>query len=83
MNELLEVTDLSLAFGGIRALNGVSFSAGKGEITAIIGPNGAGKTSPFNSISGFYKPSSGRVVFDGCNISTLPAHRRAGQLRDR
>lgn len=61
----------------MRALNEVSFSAGKGEITAIIGPNGAGKTSLFNSISGFYKPSSGRVVFEGQDISREPAHRRA------
>ncbi len=68
---------LSLAFGGIRALNDVSFTAKKGEITAIIGPNGAGKTSLFNSISGFYKPNAGRVLFEGNDISRMPAHRRA------
>ena len=78
MADLLEVEALTLSFGGIRALNGVSFSAKAGQITAIIGPNGAGKTSLFNSISGFYKPSSGRVVFDGNDISGMPAHRRAG-----
>ena len=78
MADLLEVEALTLSFGGIRALNGVSFSTPAGQITAIIGPNGAGKTSLFNSISGFYKPSSGRVVFDGRDISNLPAHRRAG-----
>ncbi len=78
MADLLEVDALTLSFGGIRALNGVSFSAPAGQITAIIGPNGAGKTSLFNSISGFYKPSSGRVMFDGNDISDMPAHRRAG-----
>ncbi len=78
MHPLLEVAELSLSFGGIRALNGVSFTADKGEITAVIGPNGAGKTSLFNSISGFYKPSSGRVIFDGDDVSKLPAHKRAG-----
>ena len=78
MADLLEVEALTLSFGGIRALNGVSFSAPAGQITAIIGPNGAGKTSLFNSISGFYKPSLGRVVFDGNDISNMPAHRRAG-----
>ncbi len=75
---LLEVAELSLSFGGIRALNSVSFAANKGEITAVIGPNGAGKTSLFNSISGFYKPASGSVIFDGNDISRLPAHKRAG-----
>jgi len=78
MPSLLEVAELSLSFGGIRALNSVSFAANKGEITAVIGPNGAGKTSLFNSISGFYKPSSGHVIFDGNDISKLPAHKRAG-----
>ncbi len=78
MSPLLEVAELGLSFGGIRALNRVSFTANKGEITAVIGPNGAGKTSLFNSISGFYKPSSGQVIFDGNDISKLPAHKRAG-----
>jgi branched-chain amino acid transport system ATP-binding protein len=74
---ILQVEGLSLRFGGINALHDVSFAANKGEITAIIGPNGAGKTSLFNSISGFYKPSSGRVLFEGNDIFRLPAHRRA------
>ncbi len=78
MHEILSVEHLALNFGGIRALNDVSFAAGEGEITAIIGPNGAGKTSLFNSISGFYKPSAGRVVFEGEDISRAPVHRRAG-----
>ena len=77
MTALLEVDDLTLRFGGIRALDGVSFAVQPGSITAVIGPNGAGKTSLFNAISGFYKPSSGRVRFEGRDISALPAHRRA------
>ena len=69
---------MQLSFGGIRALNDVSFAAKRGEITAIIGPNGAGKTSLFNAISGFYKPSGGRVLFEDTDITQLPAHQRAG-----
>ena len=74
---LLQVEDLHLAFGGIKALAGVSLAARAGQITAIIGPNGAGKTSLFNAISGFYKPQRGRVLFDGADISALGASRRA------
>jgi len=77
VSEIFSVERLALNFGGVHALNGVSFGAGKGEITAIIGPNGAGKTSLFNSISGFYKPSAGRVIFEGKDITRAPAHRRA------
>ena len=78
VTDILQVENLSLSFGGICALNDVSFSAKAGEITAIIGPNGAGKTSLFNSISGFYKPNAGRVVFAGRDISHMPAYQRAG-----
>ncbi|MFA5665012.1 ABC transporter ATP-binding protein [Castellaniella sp.] len=74
---VLEVNDLKLNFGGIRALNGVSLSARKGEITAIIGPNGAGKTSLFNTISGFYRPQGGTVRFEGQDVTHHSAHRRA------
>ena len=62
---LLAVEDVSLAFGGVRALTGVSFDIRKGEIRAIIGPNGAGKTSMLNVINGFYQPQSGRITFKG------------------
>ena len=62
---LLAVEDVSLAFGGVRALAGVSFDIRKGEIRAIIGPNGAGKTSMLNVINGFYQPQSGRITFKG------------------
>ena len=62
---LLAVENVSLAFGGVQALNDVSFDISKGEIRAIIGPNGAGKTSMLNVINGFYQPNSGRLVFKG------------------
>lgn len=62
---LLWVQDLAVSFGGIKAVDGLSFSVHEGEIVSVIGPNGAGKTSAFNCISGFYRPNSGSVVFDG------------------
>jgi len=62
---LLAVEDVSLSFGGVRALSAVSFDIRKGEILAIIGPNGAGKTSMLNVINGFYQPQSGRITFKG------------------
>jgi branched-chain amino acid transport system ATP-binding protein len=62
---VLAVDDVSLTFGGVRALNSVSFDIRKGEILAIIGPNGAGKTSMLNVINGFYQPQSGRITFKG------------------
>ena len=55
---MLKIEDLHLSFGGIKALQGISFEAKPGEITGVIGPNGAGKTSLFNAISGFYTPGS-------------------------
>ena len=78
MTSLLEVDDLHLGFGGIKALSGVSLQAEAGRITAVIGPNGAGKTSLFNAISGFYKPQQGQVRFEGRDITRESAHRRAG-----
>jgi branched-chain amino acid transport system ATP-binding protein len=62
---LLAVEDVSLAFGGVKAVTGVSFDIRKGEIRAIIGPNGAGKTSMLNVINGFYHPQHGRITFKG------------------
>jgi branched-chain amino acid transport system ATP-binding protein len=59
---LLTVEHLTMRFGGLVAIDGLSFTANRGEITAIIGPNGAGKTTVFNCITGFYKPTSGRIV---------------------
>ena len=74
---MLQVHDLTLAFGGVKALNGVSFSVKPGSITSVIGPNGAGKTSVFNTISGFYTPVSGRMVFEGQDLAGLPPPKRA------
>jgi branched-chain amino acid transport system ATP-binding protein len=73
----LEVQNVSLNFGGIKALQDVSFAAAAGSITAIIGPNGAGKTSAFNTISGFYPPSQGRIVLGEADITGKPVHQRA------
>ena len=59
---ILSVDQLTMRFGGLLAVSGLSFSAGRGDITALIGPNGAGKTTVFNCITGFYKPTSGRLL---------------------
>ncbi len=74
---LLRVEALTLQFGGVRALDAVSLAVDGAEILAVIGPNGAGKTSLLNSISGFYRPQAGRIVFDGRDVTRLRAHRRA------
>ena len=68
---LLEIEGLTLAFGGVKALNGITMSVAPGSITSVIGPNGAGKTSLFNTISGFYRPQSGSLRFDGEDILSL------------
>lgn len=65
----LDVQDVSLSFGGIRALSGVSLSVEEGALYAVIGPNGAGKTCLLNCISGFYRPDAGTIVFDGRSLS--------------
>src|SRR5713226_2505054 len=62
MSALLRVEHLTMRFGGLIAVNDVSFTANRGDITALIGPNGAGKTTVFNCITGFYKPSEGRIA---------------------
>ena len=71
---ILRVENLSRHFGGLKAVDGVSFEVKKGEILGLIGPNGAGKTTCFNVISGVYKPTEGDVVLDGERIGGLPAH---------
>lgn len=77
MSIKLHVDNISLSFGGIKALQNISFDVRAGEILSVIGPNGAGKTSLINSINGFYKPQRGRVLMDGHDITALPAHERA------
>jgi branched-chain amino acid transport system ATP-binding protein len=68
---LLSVENVSLSFGGVKAITGVSFDIRKGEIRAIIGPNGAGKTSMLNVINGFYQPQRGRITFKGRSRSRM------------
>jgi branched-chain amino acid transport system ATP-binding protein len=65
------VSNLSLSFGGVKVLNDVSLDIFRGELLALIGPNGAGKTSLINSISGFYRPQSGEIFFEGSKITNL------------
>jgi branched-chain amino acid transport system ATP-binding protein len=74
---LLSVDDVSLAFGGVKAVTGVSFDIRKGEIRAIIGPNGAGKTSMLNVINGFYHPQRGRITFKGKTRSRMRPYEAA------
>jgi branched-chain amino acid transport system ATP-binding protein len=71
---ILRVDDIHLNFGGVKAISGVGFEVNRGEISSIIGPNGAGKSSMLNVISGFYRPSRGRVFFEGKDRTHLPAH---------
>ncbi|HEY0449490.1 ABC transporter ATP-binding protein [Actinophytocola sp.] len=66
---LLEVRDLTLTFGGVTALGGVSFTVGRGELFAVIGPNGAGKTSIFNCLNGVYRPQKGTITLAGRRIN--------------
>ena len=71
---LFEVKNITVSFGGVKALNSVSFTVDKGEIFTIIGPNGAGKSTLFNVISRIYEPSNGEIFFDGENISKIKPH---------
>src|SRR6188768_4593710 len=71
---LLQVHDVSVVFGGIIALNGVSFDMQKGQILGLIGPNGAGKTTLFNCLSRLYQPTEGEILFEGRSLLGLPAH---------
>jgi len=71
---LLRVDDLSLWFGGVRAVDGVSFDVEPGEVFTIIGPNGAGKTTVINLLSRLLSPRAGRVSFDGQNLLSVPPH---------
>jgi branched-chain amino acid transport system ATP-binding protein len=71
---LLEVRDLSVRFGGVVALDRVSFDVAAGEVVALIGPNGAGKTTLFNVITRVYRPSGGAVLVDGRPVSTIRPH---------
>jgi branched-chain amino acid transport system ATP-binding protein len=74
---VLDLVDVSVSFGGIKALRNITLAVPDGHITGLIGPNGAGKTTLFNVISGFQSPDAGRVVYRGHDITRLAAYRRA------
>ena len=76
---ILEVTDLRTTFGGIVAVDGASFEVAEGSLTGLIGPNGAGKSTTFNCITGVHTPDSGRIVFDGTDITGERTHRIASR----
>ncbi|GGH91309.1 high-affinity branched-chain amino acid ABC transporter ATP-binding protein LivG [Pseudomonas fluvialis] len=80
---LLEVSGLTMRFGGLLAVNNVALRIDKGQVVSIIGPNGAGKTTVFNCLTGFYQPTSGSVRFQGEEVSGLPGFRiaRKGMVR--
>lgn len=73
-NIILEIVNISKGFGGVRAVSNVSFAVERGSIVSLIGPNGAGKTTVFNIISGFYKPDTGRIVFEGKDITDIKVY---------
>lgn len=77
MMEILKVVSLSKYFGEVKAVDGVSLSIEGGSIVSIIGPNGAGKTTLLNLISGHFRPDSGRIFFEGKDITHLPPHKRS------
>ncbi|TWI35879.1 ABC transporter ATP-binding protein [Paracoccus sulfuroxidans] len=74
MTTLLEIEGLGITFGGLRAVNDVSFSVNPGEIVSVIGPNGAGKTTLFNMISGVYMPGAGKVRLNGEDVTGMSPH---------
>jgi len=76
---LLDVQDVSRHFGSLVAVDHVSLKVEPGELRAVIGPNGAGKTTFFNLISGFFPPTSGRIVFDGQDVTALPPYARVAR----
>ena len=76
-DRLLDVQGLSVQFGGLRAVEDVSFTVGRNEIVGLIGPNGAGKTTIFNTLCGIIRPTAGRTLFDGRDMAGLPPERVA------
>lgn len=74
---LLEAINLSIHFGGIKALERIDLKVNRGDIKAVIGPNGSGKTTLFNVITGVYAPTSGKVIFEGCEITKVSPHKIA------
>src|SRR5213082_868001 len=74
MADLIEVVGLRKRFGGLIAVNSVDFTIPRGQVVSLIGPNGAGKTTFFNMLTGVYRPTSGRIVFDGEDVTGMPPH---------
>src|SRR5262249_37737227 len=74
---LLDVRELSKSFGGVRAVDGVSFTAGRGQVTGLIGPNGAGKSTALSIIAGSVTPTAGVVLLNGSDIAGLPSYKIA------
>ena len=77
MRGVLDILDLSVAYGGLHALSGVSLAVAEGQFVAIVGPNGAGKTTLFKSISGIVAPVSGQITYEGRDLLDLPPWQRA------
>ena len=69
MSNMLEVSNLSISFGGLHAVDGLNMTIKKGQLYGLIGPNGAGKTTVFNMLTGVYKPTAGKIVLDGVDIT--------------
>ncbi len=76
MTALLEIRDVAVSFGGVRALDGVTFALQEGELLGLIGPNGAGKTTALRAITGTVRPDRGAVALAGLDLTRLPVHRR-------
>jgi branched-chain amino acid transport system ATP-binding protein len=74
---MLEISDLSVSYGGLAALRGVSLAVAEGQFVAIVGPNGAGKTTLFKAISGTVPPAAGAIAFEGRDLLAVPPHQRA------
>ncbi len=77
MPDVLQLQQLTKNFGGLTAVQDVSFTVSEGEIVGLIGPNGAGKTTLFNCVNGYYPPNGGRVTYDGRNVTGFSPHRMA------
>jgi len=77
MSNVLEAKNISVAFGGLLAVNSVDFDIPKRKVVSLIGPNGAGKTTFFNVLTGLYKPSAGTISYEGRDITDLPPHKIA------
>ena len=82
-DSILSVSGLKKAFGGVKAIDGVSFEVPRGTITGLIGPNGAGKSSVVNALSGFFASDEGHVMLDGTDVTNWPSHKiaQAGLIR--